>query len=689
MDDTGEEAALRPPLHAEWELSDSDEEFPLLAQIGANPFGQESKASAKAAAGGSLHADSLVAEGETTVTDPAVQGSVGESSQKTVRGRGGRHLGHGTKARAARYQLPFLPLEALAHVPSSHLELRRFDALPSHMREAQWWKRRKHAPCDMMVPLDLGLDALYFRAPEEREYAERLAQLKVEPGVGVSANLLLLSTPLIPYHWPLPQCFCPRDFRNFSPNGDLPNPDGGEIALDSALALRDGSIADQAGDPGRMLAETRKETRNLRVYQEFAPYHQVEFYAQIPEARRQLYPYIPPWWSEVQVLPNMMVPLPPVLTYRGSRFLSDYRGTPEGEFYERVLETEWTASIFARWCSDIPQRGIQWRLLPRVRENIAAIGLDMLLRGSRYSVSDVEFWLGEHDTHPWEARTQENLVRGPTNTGPAISQTLFEFVRIFGSSPSEQGKAWEIPGATGPSAASSVTRARSGSGAGSSAMGGEPQVLPYPIIAVAAAPMALATQTASVDPRGNGLRSRPLAQGISFQGDGSHVLRRISRDIPIPRLDPDRGAGVASSRETPRSIDRVRAAIDRDPVSVTHEERPQMDLLSSSLSDRLYEMGLWPTVQAHARWSLQRGDSADTEVPMTEELLVSWIDHLDRTCRELSRTADRVRVREQQTAQECEERVRRAEARSDLLAAAYSVASRDPEDHGAKRSRYD
>jgi hypothetical protein len=114
-----------------------------------------------------------------------------------------------------------------------------------------------------------------------------------------------------------------------------------------------------------------------------------------------------------------------------------------------------------------------------------------------------------------------------------------------------------------------------------------------------------------------------------------------------------------------------------------------MDLLSSSLSDRLYEMGLWPTVQAHARWSLQRGDSADTEVPMTEELLVSWIDHLDRTCRELSRTADRVRVREQQTAQECEERVRRAEARSDLLAAAYSVASRDPEDHGAKRSRYD
>jgi hypothetical protein len=689
MDDTMEEAALRPPLHAEWELTDSDEEFSLMAQIGANPFGQESEAASKAAGRSSIHADSPVAEGETTVTDPAVQRSVGESSQRRVRGKGGRHLGRGTKGKATRYQLPFLPLEALANVPPSHLELRRFDALPSHTREEQWWKRRKHAPCDVVVPLDLGLDALYFRAPEEREYAERLAQLKVEPGVGVSANLLLLSTPLVPYHWPLPQCFCPRDFRNFSPNGDLPNPDGGEIALDSALALRDGSIADQAGDPGRMLAETRKETRNLRVYQEFAPYHQVEFYAQTPEARRQLYPCIPPWWSEVQVLPNMMVPLPPVLTYRGSRFLSDYRGTREGEFYERVLETEWTASIFARWCSDIPQRGIQWRLLPRVRENIDAISLDVLLRGSRYSVRDVQFWLGEHDAHPWEARTQENLVRGPTNTGPAISQTLFEFVRIFGSTPAEQGKTWEFPWATGPSAASSVTRARSGSGVGTSAMGGEPEVIPNPILAVAAAPMASAIQTASVDPRATGLRSRPLAHGISSQGDGSHVLRRFSSDIPIPRLDPNRAAGVMSSRETPRSREGVCSALDRDPVSVTHEELPPVDLLSSSLSDRLYEMGLWQTLQAHARWSVQRSDSAAAVVPVTEELLVGWIDHLDRTCRELSRTVDRVRVREQQTVQDCEERVRRAEARSDLLAAAYSVASRDSEDHGAKRSRYD
>jgi hypothetical protein len=76
-----------------------------------------------------------------------------------------------------------------------------------------------------------------------------------------------------------------------------------------------------------------------------------------------------------------------------------------------------------------------------------------------------------------------------------------------------------------------------------------------------------------------------------------------------------------------------------------------MDMLSSSLSDKLYAIGLWPKLQAHARWSVQCSDSAIFGIPMTEELPVGWIDHLDRTCRELSRTVDRMRAREQQTAQ--------------------------------------
>jgi hypothetical protein len=97
---------------------------------------------------------------------------------------------------------------------------------------------------------------------------------------------------------------------------------------------------------------------------------------------------------------------------------------------------------------------------------------------------------------------------------------------------------------------------------------------PFPIIAVSSAPMALDNQTSSVDPRVTGLRSRLLAKGISSQGDGSPVLRRFSRDISIPRLDPNLKPGVTSSRETPRSIERVGAVIDRDPVRVTHEELP-------------------------------------------------------------------------------------------------------------------
>jgi hypothetical protein len=60
MYDKGEEAALRPPLNAECEITDSDEDFPLLAQIGANPFGQESEAADKEAGGGFIHTDSPI-----------------------------------------------------------------------------------------------------------------------------------------------------------------------------------------------------------------------------------------------------------------------------------------------------------------------------------------------------------------------------------------------------------------------------------------------------------------------------------------------------------------------------------------------------------------------------------------------------------------------------------------------------
>jgi hypothetical protein len=134
----------------------------------------------------------------------------------------------------------------------------------------------------------------------------------------------------------------------------LPDPGGGEVALDSAWALREGTIADGSGDPGRMLGEARKEARDTqRKFNEFVANHQVEFYRQGPPARQSLYPRIPSWWEEVWVSQNT-----PVITYRARSLLPDKSGKPEGEFFEGVLEAEWTALVFGRWCADIPQRGI-------------------------------------------------------------------------------------------------------------------------------------------------------------------------------------------------------------------------------------------------------------------------------------------------------------------------------------------
>jgi hypothetical protein len=89
---------------------------------------------------------------------------------------------------------------------------------------------------------------------------------------------------------------CPTTYANFTPRGDLPDPDGGETALDSAWSLRKGSIADGSGDPGRMLGEARKEARDTHCkFNEFVAYHQVKFYRQGPPARQSLYPRIHSW----------------------------------------------------------------------------------------------------------------------------------------------------------------------------------------------------------------------------------------------------------------------------------------------------------------------------------------------------------------------------------------------------------
>jgi hypothetical protein len=287
----------------------------------------------------------------------------------------------------------------------------------------------------MEVPARWNLDALYFRAPEEEAYARKLSALLVPPDAAsckISFEMLSFPNTLIPFRWPLPQTPCPADYRNFSPRGDLPDPHGGDIALDSAWALRDGALAEDCGEPGRLISEIRKEQRDLtRKYAEFIPYQAIEYYRQNVYARKELYPAIPRWWEEVWVSQRMFVPLHPVLTYRARSFLPDKFGTAEALYFQKVLEAEWSALVFSRWCSDIPQRGIMWALTPRLRQNINELGVESLLHGSTYSVDDVKDWLWEHDNYAWSANSMLYEERGAHSADPAQARRMHEFVREY------------------------------------------------------------------------------------------------------------------------------------------------------------------------------------------------------------------------------------------------------------------
>jgi hypothetical protein len=87
----------------------------------------------------------------------------------------------------------------------------------------------------------LGLDALYCRNPEEEEYVRRLSAVRVPVNIRkipLTAELLNLSLPVLPHRWTLPHTLCVASFKKFLEHGDLPNPKGGNIAMDSAGVAR-------------------------------------------------------------------------------------------------------------------------------------------------------------------------------------------------------------------------------------------------------------------------------------------------------------------------------------------------------------------------------------------------------------------------------------------------------------------
>jgi hypothetical protein len=181
-----------------------------------------------------------------------------------------------------------------------------------------------------------------------------------------------------------------------------------------------------------MLGEIKKEHRDARKHNFLVPHQQVEFYEQTPEARWRYYDLCPEWWREgAWTSQHMFVPIPPCVTYRESRLFSGDFSLTDSPFWWLVFESEWVVLLFGRWCTDIQQQGLMWRLPPRGRAGVQTIVTDRLLVKSNLSPAEVTQWLWYHDKHHWGAASMAYHVRGPTHDNPAEIETIDSFVRPY------------------------------------------------------------------------------------------------------------------------------------------------------------------------------------------------------------------------------------------------------------------
>jgi hypothetical protein len=61
-----------------------------------------------------------------------------------------------------QYTRPFDSWEAIARIYPNHLEVHRFMRQPEVDRASLWYRRRAHAPCDVRMPPEWGLDCEGF-----------------------------------------------------------------------------------------------------------------------------------------------------------------------------------------------------------------------------------------------------------------------------------------------------------------------------------------------------------------------------------------------------------------------------------------------------------------------------------------------------------------------------------------------
>ena len=178
-----------------------------------------------------------------------------------------------TQRQFPQYTRPFASWEEIAQTHPSHLEVHRFMRQPEAERAGLWYRRRAHAPCDVRVPPEWGLDALYLRHEAERAYCERLGNLREDlTPPGLSVALICFEHPWLPYMWPPPQTPCAGNFANFPPTGDLPDGSGGSVALDSPWRRRECVIRGTPVTRGGLLPKHERSTAMLVSTKPWSPF---------------------------------------------------------------------------------------------------------------------------------------------------------------------------------------------------------------------------------------------------------------------------------------------------------------------------------------------------------------------------------------------------------------------------------
>jgi hypothetical protein len=145
----------------------------------------------------------------------------------------------------------------------------------------------------------------------------------------------------------------------------------------------------------------------------------------------------------------MFVSLPPLLTYRASRLIE---GGSDAEYWNTVFEAEWIVLVLSRWCADIIQRRIMWRLPGQARAGVETMGLGKLLRDSPYGVDQLRRWLYDHDLHLWGAKFMSRMLRGPSRGEEELYENVEEFARTYTPStePLPKGPRFTLPGYRSP-----------------------------------------------------------------------------------------------------------------------------------------------------------------------------------------------------------------------------------------------